>query len=300
MKREQLLTEGSRLGEVHLAVTDGERSRQFWTRYVGLQEQPSTDGTIRLGVGDSTLIVLHPGAQGPVVRRRTGLYHVAIHVPDQKALATLVARLATLRFGQSPTDHTSTMATYFSDPDGNGIEITFETPYRGEMLILPDGRPVARLKDGTERGVTEALDIDELFSVIDSETDLDVPLPAGTRIGHVHLHVQDIEAGKDFYVNVVGMHSLLHMAGMGMSDFGIDQTTQPHSFAINEWNSPMAAPRPEGTAGLIRWQLEVPDASALAELWSRLEAANWPFEATENGLLVADPSANQLEVVTAG
>lgn len=297
MKREQLLTEGSRLGEVHLAVTDGERSTQFWTRFVGLQQQESDDGSIRLGVGDSTLIVLHPGAQSPVVRRRTGLYHVAIHVPDQAALATLVARLATLRFGQSPTDHTSTMATYFNDPDGNGIEITFETPERGEMLILPDGRPVARLRDGTERGVTEALDIDELFSVIDSETDLDVPLPEGTRIGHVHLHVQDIEAGKDFYVNVIGMHSLLHMDSMGMSDFGLDQTTQPHSLAINEWNSRAAAPRPEGTAGLIHWQLRVPHETTLKELRGRLEAASWPYEDTDGGLLVADPSGNRLEVI---
>ena len=285
---------------MHLSVTDAEPARLFWTRYVGLTELPSLDDTIRLGAGDDELIVLYPNASGPVERRRTGLYHVAIHVPTKKDLATLVARLAALEFGQSPTDHTETMATYFSDPDGNGIEITFETPERGEMLILPDGRPVARLNaDGSYRGVTEALDVEDLFTELRQDDDVTVPLPAGTRIGHVHLHVQDIGEGKRFYVDLLGMHSLLHMSDIGMSDFGLDDNTVPHSVAINQWHGAGAQPRTQGTAGLRHWELFVPDDTPLDELKQRLADADWQYREVDRGVSVDDPAGNTVQVLVA-
>lgn len=298
MNHDQLLPQGTRLGAVHLSVTDAERARLFWTRYVGLTELPSTDDTIRLGAGNEPLIILYPNADSPVAARRTGLYHVAIHVPSKRDLAVLVARLAALEYGQSPTDHTSTMATYFSDPDGHGIEITFETPERGEMLILPDGRPAARLNsDGSYRGVTEALDVEELFTELNPDDDVSVPLPAGTRIGHVHLHVQDIDEGKRFYVELLGLHSLLHMTDMGMSDFGLDTTTMPHSLAINRWNGPRAEPAPAGTAALSHWELNLPGAADLTELKQRLDAASWEYTTVEGGISLDDPSGNTVKVL---
>src|SRR5690554_622136 len=90
---EQKLPEEARLGMVHLDVTDGENSKRFWTNYIGLTLISETENEIHLGVDGETLIVLHPGASSPVVRRRNGLYHVAIHVPTQKELARLSARL---------------------------------------------------------------------------------------------------------------------------------------------------------------------------------------------------------------
>lgn len=298
MRDHQLLPQGSELGAVHLSVTDGERARQFWTRYVGLTEQPADDGSLRFGAGDRTLIVLHPGANGPVVRRRTGLYHVAIHVPSKRDLALLVARLATLEYRQGPTDHTATIATYFDDPDGHGIEITFETPDRGRMFILPDGRPVAQLTgESSYRGVTEALDVQDLLGELTPEDDLTATLPAGTRIGHVHLHVRDIDEAKRFYESLIGFHQRLHMTDIGMSDFGLDETTEPHSLAVNAWSGPNAQPRPEGSAGLDHWQLILPDETALEELRERLSATDWPFEDITDGISVKDPSHNELRVL---
>src|SRR5690625_1899251 len=144
----QLLPQGSELGRVHLHVTDAERARLFWTRYVGLQELPGDGSVIELGAGDRPLIVLYPGASQRQQPRRTGLYHVAIHVPSRRDLALLVARLATLEYRQAPTDHTAAEATYFDDLDGIGIGVTVETPERGRVLILQAGRPGARLAEG--------------------------------------------------------------------------------------------------------------------------------------------------------
>ncbi len=296
----QLLPEGSELGRVHLHVTDAERARVFWTRYVGLTETPSDGDSIHLGVENKTLLVLHPDAGEGAARRSTGLYHVAIHVPEQKDLALLVARLATLEYAQSPTDHTATMATYFDDPDGIGIEITYETPERGRMLILPDGRPVAQLTgESSYRGVTEALDVQDLLSVLGPDDDLSAPLPAGTCIGHVHLHMRDIETGRNFFERLIGFHLRLHMSNIGMSDYGLDQDTEPHSLAINSWNGPGAEPRPEGSAGLKHWELLLPAGAALEELKGRLDAEGWSYDSVHGGISLRDPSGTELRVLTA-
>src|SRR5690625_7970121 len=113
----QLLPQGSELGRVHLHVTDAERARLFWTRYVGLQDLPGDGSVIELGAGDRPLIVLYPGASQRQQPRRTGLYHVAIRVHSRRDLASLVARLATLEERQAAPDQPPTDATYYEHPD---------------------------------------------------------------------------------------------------------------------------------------------------------------------------------------
>ena len=93
---------------------------------------------ISLGAGERPLVVLHPGALRGVVPNTAGLYHVAIHVPTRKDLATAVARLFAKRFRNSPTDHLVTETTYLWDLDSNGIELTFETPGRGRLMTDGD------------------------------------------------------------------------------------------------------------------------------------------------------------------
>src|SRR5690606_9095035 len=217
----QKLPETTELGVVHLDVTDGKNSRLFWTQYIGLTEISDTADGIELGVDGEPLIVLHPGATSPVVPRRNGLYHVAIHVPTQKELARLVARLFSLKWQNSPTDHAETMATYCSDPDGNGIEITFETPERGS-LARGETSYAAVMADGTMQSGTEALDMDLLMSALEESDDLMAPMPSGTRIGHVHVHVNDIEAARDFYINQLGLGDMRWFQSFRMSDFSLN------------------------------------------------------------------------------
>ncbi len=58
----QLLPPDAKLGPVHLAVSDAERAKTFWTNYVGLTELLDDEDNIHLGAGDDELIVLHHGA----------------------------------------------------------------------------------------------------------------------------------------------------------------------------------------------------------------------------------------------
>lgn len=308
----RLLPEGTRLGAVSLAVTDRERALRFWTGVLGLVE---VGGASRNGVdagdvahssGDPTylgsvasgghpLVVLHPGAAGPVVARRTGLYHVALHIPTRKELARVIARLFTLRYANSPTDHLVSETTYLDDPDGNGIELTLETPDRGDFLPEPIGQMMARTKDGELRSGRDPVDLDSLFAELDQGDDLSAPLVTD-RVHHVHLHVGDIERDGAFYRDLIGFPQQLYVPGFQMIDFSLSADTVVHTLALNAWSGPGAKPAPPGGAGLRYFTLEVPDQATVDAMAGRLATSGWPFERVAGGLRVADPSANVLVV----
>lgn len=129
--RQQGLSERLRWAQIELQVTDIGRSVCFWTTTLGLQGRgTSTDGAVHLGTRNQTLVVLHPGARGPVASGHAGMYHVAIGVPNQQQFSRYLARLIDAKIRLSAVDHTMSKAIYFNDPDGHGIEISYETPER--------------------------------------------------------------------------------------------------------------------------------------------------------------------------
>jgi catechol 2,3-dioxygenase len=292
----QLLPASTRLGAVHIAVTDGERAKAFWTGYVGLTVLAEDATSISLGAGDQELVVLHPGATSPVVPRRTGLYHLALHVPTRKELARVIARLFALRYPNSPTDHTVSETTYLSDPDGNGIELTFETPERGEFVIV-NGQYMARMADGTVREGNAAVDLDSLFGELTDADDLAAPMPAGTRIGHVHLHVADLIAADTFYRNLIGFAPFMSMPAIQMADYSLATSTTPHALALNTWQGAGAPPAPEGTSGLRHFTITVPASADVEVIAARLHRADWHVEAIPGGISLLDPARNLLHIV---
>jgi catechol 2,3-dioxygenase len=292
----QLLPVGTHLGAIHLAVTDSARALDFWTRVVGLTILGRDADGIRLGAGARAIVVLHPGAVSPVVRHRTGLYHLAIHLPSRKELARALARLIARRWPNSPTDHLVTETTYLSDPDGIGIELTFETPARGELIVLPDGRPAARTAAGALQSMTEPLDVDSLLGELDPRESVDAPLADGARLGHVHLHVADLDAALAFYRDLIGFRPSLYMPTLRMTDAAVDRAV-PHTLALNEWSGAGAPPPPPGAAGLRHFGIVVPAAGAVGEIAARLETHDWRFERIPDGIRVFDPSANAVHVV---
>ena len=87
-------TDFATFGAVHLDVTDGERALGFWRDLVGLELLGRDDTELRLGIAGRDLIVLRPGARGPVAREAAGLYHVSFHLPTLEDFARAFARLA--------------------------------------------------------------------------------------------------------------------------------------------------------------------------------------------------------------
>lgn len=242
-----------RYGAVHLNVTDVDRSLVFWRDLIGMVELGRSDeGAVRLGVPDAELVVLHPGATGPVMRGYSGLYHLAIHMPSEAEFARILGRLFAARYPNAPTDHITHWATYLDDPDGINLEISFETIDRVGEISMIGGRPSIIDSEGRRHDMTEPLGLEEVFSHRDGE-DLSGPLPEGTRIGHVHLYVGDLEAAQEFY-GEAGFTRHLDASGIGFADMSLGGSF-PHRIAVNVWQGIGAPQTPEGIAGMRHFEL---------------------------------------------
>ena len=259
-------------GAVHLYVTDLDRSLVFWRDLIGMTElgrdEPGENGAgdggaVRLGVSDAELVVLHPGATGPVQRGYSALYHLAIHMPSEAEFARILGRLFAARYPNAPTDHITHWATYLDDPDGINLEIAFETIDRVSKIDIIGGRPLIIDSEGNRHDMTEPLGLEEVFSFREDE-DISRPLPEGTRIGHVHLYVGDLEAAQTFYEEV-GFTRHMDATGIGFADLSLGGTF-PHRIAVNVWQGVGAPQAPEGTAGMRHFVLRDPRREDSVEL----------------------------------
>lgn len=282
------------MGAVEIAVTDGERARRFYRDYIGLTELPSDAESIRFGVPGRELVVLHPKAEQPVVAHRSGLYHLALLVPDRRELARVIGRLARLRWDQYPTDHVMTKANYLWDPDGNGIEVYTESPEDGFMGFA-GGTFAAWDKDGNPRDGRAAIDLEELFSHLSEGDRLDAPMPDATKMGHVHLHMADVDEALRFYHDLVGFDVMGHVPGMGFVSAG----GYHHHLGLNEWAGHGARPAPPGSAGLRRYTVELPTRRDLDDVIGRLEHGDVRVTEEDGGHAALDPSQNRVLFTTA-
>jgi catechol 2,3-dioxygenase len=279
----------TRLGHVSLTVASLDNQIAFYQQALGFQLHWRDGNRAGLGAGGADLLRL---VQEPDVKkysRVTGLYHVAYLFPSRRELARAMARLFVLKYPNSPTDHIMTKTTYLDDLEGNGIELYAESPEDGTWT-LKDGQYITRRKDGSLSNGREPLDLDELFSHLKEDDKVDVPIPAEARIGHIHLHVRDIDEAVDFY------HGLLGFDVMGVvKDFQmafVSAGGYHHHIGLNTWQGRGAPPPPSDAVGLRHFTVDLPNQRALEEVIARVDAAGLPSNMIEDGLLVHDPSQN--------
>lgn len=283
-----IATDVATFGAAHLEVRDLDRSLAFWEGLIGLRPVERSGTTARLGVGATELLVLHAVAGGPARRGHTGLYHVALHLPDEPEFARILARL--LRSGHpiGPTDHTFSKAIYLSDPDGLGLELTLETPELMRVFELSDeGIRVVDI-DGRERTPSDPLDIPAVLATL-GDGDLTRPLPTGTRIGHVHLHVVDLAATHRFFLDL-GLTSEVFAPGLGAAHFSAGGPFK-HRLATNTWQGSGATPAPAGTARLRHFELLYDTPARLDAVLRRLGV-----EAVDGTALVRDPAGTAVRL----
>jgi catechol 2,3-dioxygenase len=290
----EIIPAGTGVGAVHLAVTDRDRSLRFWRDVLGLSLLSEEDDLIRLGAGERELVVLHPGATRPVVRGATGLYHLAILLPNRRELARVLARLLSLRYPNAPTDHVMTKTTYLDDLDGNGIELYADTPEDGEWTFA-DGSFIARTADGQLRSGRDPLDVAALLEELSPEDSIEDPMPSGTKMGHVHLHVANLEEAVHFYGNVLGfeLQGIAPEIGMAFLSAG----GYHHHIGLNTWAGEGAPPAPAGVAGLKHFTIEVPSEQELAHVVTRVARNGFRTIEDPIGALVDDPSGNRVHLV---
>ena len=277
------------MGHVSLNVANIENQILFYEKAMGFKLHWREGNRAGLGAGGADLLQLTEEPNLKRYRGATGLYHFAILFPNRRELAKAMARLFALKIPNSPTDHVMTKTTYLSDPEGNGIELYCESPEDGSWTIK-DGNYEARWADGRWSDGREALDVDALFKHIRDDDRVDSPIPAETRMGHVHLHVRDINEALDFYHGVLGFDIMGVSQGIGMAF--VSAGGYHHHIGLNTWNGVGAPPPPADAVGLRFMTVDYPNPSALGEATSRVEAAGIPYNKTEDGILLHDPSQN--------
>jgi catechol 2,3-dioxygenase len=271
------------IGVVHLDVTDLERSLRFWRDDIGLRVRDEDGPATALGTGRDTLLVLHPTASVPAHPAYAGLYHVALHLPDEAQFAVILRRLIDRRVPARPTDHTMSKAIYLADPDGLGLELTLETPQRGLDVTVGPAGPSIRDARGRRRSLAEPLDLDEVLAHLPAG-----PIPGaladGTTVGHVHLQVSAVEPARRFYRERLGF--LEHFGVPGLISNLHTGGAFPHRLAVNAFSGRGLRPAPDGMARLRRYEIRYADPRRLEDVLRGLpDAVEQP-----GGWLVRDPS----------
>jgi len=284
----------TRIGTVSLKVANLENQLTFYQQALGFQLHWREGNKAGLGapIADGTagdLLHLTEEANLKKYRGVTGLYHFAVLFPDRRELARVLARLIALKYPNYPTDHIMTKTTYLDDPEGNGIELYTESPEDGTWTMA-NGEYVTRRTDGSLSNGREPLDVNALLSHLKEDDRLDVPVPPETRMGHIHLHVRDIDEAVNFYHGVIGFDvmGVARPFRMGFVSAG----GYHHHIGLNTWQGEGAPPPPADAAGLRHFTVELPDQKALDEVAARVEKAGIPANQTEGGLLLYDPSQN--------
>jgi catechol 2,3-dioxygenase len=265
----------TRMGPVHLTVSDLERSLGYYRTVVGLDVLEQDGGRASLGADSTELLGLveQPGAQPS--DGYTGLYHFALLVPDRPALARWLAHAVRDHVPLTGlSDHYVSEAIYLRDPDRHGIEIYADRPRE-----LWEGRV-------GERMTTEPLDVKDLLGEADGDFD---EMPAGTTMGHVHLKVSSIPQTVEFYRDVLGFDLVVERVPQAAF---LSAGGYHHHLGANTWESAGAPPPPAGSAALRHATVVLPSSEARDEAVRRVADAGQEPEATATGTLVRDPSGN--------
>ena len=281
----------TRLGFVSLKVTNLDNQIAFYQRVLGfiLHWREGTKAGMGAGGADLLQLVEQPGLKK--YQHVTGLYHFAIVFPNRREFARVVARLFNLKYRNYPTDHIMTKSTYLNDPEGNGIELYAESPEDG-MFTIENGDFVTRRSDGTLSDGREALDLEDLFSHLKPEDRLDVSIPPETRLGHMHLHVRNVDEAVSFYHGVLGF-DVMGVSCSFQAAF-VSAGGYHHHIGLNSWLGEGAPPPPKDAVGLDYFTIILPNVKALEDVAARIVNAGIHINRTEKGLQVQDPSENSV------
>lgn len=279
----------TQMGAIALKVANLDNQLEFYQKALGFKLHWREGKEAGLGAGGADLLLLAEEPNLKKYRGVTGLYHVAYLFPNRRELAIAIARLFALKYPNSPTDHIMTKTTYLDDLEGNGIELYAESPEDGTLKFV-NGRYEATRADGSWSDGREPLDVEALFKHLTDVDRLDAPVPSDLKIGHVHLHVRDVDEAIDFYHGILGF-DVMGVAKQFQLGF-VSAGGYHHHLGLNTWQGRGAPPPPPDALGLRYYTIDLPNQQVYDEVVARVDAAGIPSNQTEAGLLLHDPSQN--------
>jgi catechol 2,3-dioxygenase len=280
------LPAATRLGGVRLQVSDLERSLAFYERVLGLRvaERTADRATLTAHDDDATLVELRaiPGTRSVARRARIGLYHFAILLPDRASLGRFVRHLGEIGAPAGAGDHLVSEAFYLQDPDGLGIEVYADRPRDAWRRV---GRQLMMATDPVD-----------VAGLVRSAGDAPwTGMPAGTTMGHVHLHVGDLARASAFYSEALGFDRIVwsYPGALFLSAGGYH-----HHLGTNTWTGPSATTATEDEAQLLEWTIVLPSAADVDAAAASLATAGHVAERDGDDLVARDPWGTQVRVVS--
>ncbi len=289
---ERVINPATAMDAVTLRVGDLDLMSSYYSQAVAMEplEERSRGREVHrvLGRGFVPMVrLVHtPGLPG-VDPRQPGLFHTAFLFDDEESLAATVLRSAQDQRGTfvGSSDHGVSEAFYFTDPEGNGIELYTDRP-----------RDQWERKDGQILMHTAFLDPNDYLRRHLSDDAVQAGPARAGKVGHVHLQVGDIATAEAFYVEALGFEATLkdYRGALFASAGGYH-----HHVAMNVWNSGGAGPR-AATLGLGDVAVVVPGREDLAALTARLRTRSLPFADDGHSVVVTDPWGTQVTISTPG
>lgn len=251
------------ISNVALLVKDLNESKDFYQNVLKMSVKNETQDSLDLYAGPTKLITLIGNSNASRVQT-LGLYHFALLLPSFADLAHIVKHFIDVKYPLTgASDHGVSQALYLNDPDGNGIEIYADRKKEDWPL-----------EGGKTSMYTDHLNFNELMKLLPNEPY--EQMPEKTVMGHLHFHVNTINDGKKFFVDVLG-YDVIISYGRDSALFLSDQEYH-HHVGLNIWSQATSF-RQQNQTGLMGYTLLVPPLYK-ESLLTRLKENN--FELTNN------------------
>lgn len=267
---------------VHLNAINAPALAEFYQTAIGMTLLAENDGVYHLGTeGGRELLQIHP-TDKEQAGKVTGLYHLALLLPSRADLGNILRHLLTTGVNvEGASDHGYSEALYLPDLEGNGIEIYADK----------DQSEWDKQTDGTINGIVEPMDAD---GVLASANQLDgyQGLPNETIMGHIHLHVDELESTLGFYREVMGLgiKSLYGPSALFMATGDYH-----HHLGANIWRGksiPKGNPDAQGLRASI-WASNQRDFDAIK---NHLDEESYDYTLTDDRLTFLDPAGTRVIV----
>lgn len=271
------IPDNTKIQSASLRVKDLERSLNFYSHLLGFKVISENETYAQLSATGSLPYIISIHEDKNAVHKpsgTTGLFHIAIRLPNRKELARVFLRLFDnkIKF-RGFSDHLVSEAIYLEDPDENGVELYADKP-REEWMY----------KMGQIEMATLPLDLTVLTNELDDKNVWNGIHP-DTEMGHIHLSVSNINKAQDVYSMILGMNvsNSTYPGAMFFAAGGYH-----HHIGANVWSSKNGKPAPENSVGLINFTVKVPDMEYLKEIERR---------ANESGLILKPLDGNNMVIL---
>ncbi len=280
------LPDNTKIQSASLRVKDLKRSLNFYSHLVGFKIISENETSAQLSAtGNLPYIISMHEDKNAIHQPRgtTGLFHIAIRLPNRKELARIFLRLFDnkVKF-RGFSDHLVSEAIYLEDPDENGVELYTDKPREEWQYDMGQVQMATLPLDLTV--LTNELDDRDVWNGIHPDTDM----------GHIHLSVSNINKAQHVYSMILGMNisNSTYSGAMFFAAGGYH-----HHIGVNVWSSKNGYPAPENSAGLINFTIKIPDIEYLKEIEKKSAESGLiekPYDG--NNMVILDFDKNKITV----